>query len=212
MNITALGKFLVVANFFFSVLVAGWSMAFFFTRVDWTDYPNTPEAPTGFETYVQEKKKEMGDNTPVSPLDREMAYNDPTVGKMLGRVAHLKAMLDQSPAALASSRDGLYQVAEREQFRSADRAFYRNEITLLFDAPETVQLHEVVLGADGQPDLDTPDPKVPSHKLPKFRKVNDRAGQPLRSLIVYQKAYQGNLLALRRARTSWKRVFRKIPI
>ncbi len=189
---TALSKYVVVANFVFSLVVAGWCIAMYFTRIDWTE--NTPESPAPFDTYVQKRKSERGDTSPLSPLDREMAYNDPQVGRMTGRIAHLKEQLAQSVPAEAGWREGRRLVRDRDVFRTADRNFYQNEIAFIYNAADNQQLREVVLGKDGQPDLDT---KVPTHVLPKLRPLNDRFNQPLHSLAYYAKNYATNLDGLK---------------
>jgi hypothetical protein len=159
---TTVSKVLVVATFVFSVVVAGWSIALYFTRIDWTDTPAKEGQPAG---------------------------------QLVARKARLVELLADSRPAETSWKGARSLVRDREGFRTGDRLFYQTEIAAIYDSPPMQQLHEVVLGPDGQLLLGQ-DPNNKAHFLPTLRNVNDRAGKPLYSLKTYAKRYLENLAAL----------------
>jgi hypothetical protein len=169
MTMTTVSKVLVVATFIFSVVVAGWSMALYFTRIDWTDTPAKEGQPAGL---------------------------------LVARKARLAEMLADSRPAESSWKSARSLVRDREAFRTGDRLFYQTEITGIYDSPAKQQLHEVVLGPDGQLLLGQ-DPNNKAHFLPTLRNVNDRAGKPLYSLKSYAMRYAENLGDLKRTGTEF---------
>jgi hypothetical protein len=159
---TTVSKVLVVATFIFSVVVAGWSMALYFTRADWTDTPAKEGQPAGL---------------------------------LVARKARLAELLADSRPAESSWKGARSLVRDREGFRTGDRLFYQTEIAAIYDSDK--QLHEFVLGPDGQLLLGL-DPNNKAHYLLTPRFVNDRAGKPLLSLKTFAKRYADNLDALTR--------------
>ena len=163
MNMTTASKVLVVATFIFSLVVAGWSMALYFTRVDWTDTPAKEGQPAGL---------------------------------LVARKARLAELWAQSRPAENSWRVARTDVLEREKFRAEDRAFYQQQIDLIYNAPDQQQLNTFDLDKNGQPALQ-PDPRSKFHFLLMPRQANDRYGKPLRSLRYYTKRYGENLAAIK---------------
>jgi hypothetical protein len=161
---TKTGKILVVATFVASVMFAAWSMALYFTRIDWTDTPAKEGNPAGM---------------------------------LVARKARVQELLAASRPAENSWREARKDVIDREVFRAEDRAFYKEQIDLVFNAPANDQLNDFDRDKDGQRLLQ-PDPRSKAHFLLVRRKVNDRAGNPLHSLKTYAKRYADNVDALTR--------------
>jgi hypothetical protein len=170
----SISKLLVVANFAVSVMVAGWAMGFYFTRIDWTNTNKAPQPP----------------------------------GQLVARENELKSLLTQARAAEISWREARTRVRDREAFRAEDRAFQRSELTFIYNAPANQQLREVVIGKDGLPELQL-DPRNKSHSLLQLRNVNDRNGQPLRSLSSYAQTYAANLKGLKTVGEELEKLFIK---
>ncbi len=171
----SISKLLVVANFAVSVMVAGWAMGFYFTRIDWTNIDH----------------KDKGQP-----------------GQLVARENELKSLLSDARAAEISWREARFRVRDREAFRAEDRAFYRSELTYIYNAPINEQLREFVIGKDGLPDLQ-PDQRSKSHSLLQRRNVNERNGKPLRSLSFYAQTYAANLKGLKTVGDELEKLFVK---
>jgi len=169
----SLSRILVVANFAISLMVAGWAMGFYFTRIDWS---NDPKAQPP--------------------------------GQLIARDNELKSLLTQAKAAEISWREARARVRDREAFRAEDRALYRSELTFIYNAPANQQLREVVIGKDGLPELQQ-DPRSKSHFRLQLRNVNERNGQPLRSLSSYTQSYVANLKGLKTVGDELEKLFIK---
>jgi hypothetical protein len=171
----SISKLLVVGNFVVSVMVAGWAMGFYFTRIDWTDVPPKEKAQPG---------------------------------QLSARKNELTSLLSQARAAETSWREARVRVREREAFRAEDRAFYRSELTYIYNAPPAEQLREFVVGKDGLPELQA-DPRAKSHSLLQRKNINERNGKPLRSLSFYAQTYAANLKGLKAVGDELEKLFIK---